>query len=205
MPKDTFLNLSKEKQKSFIESATKEFSRVSFEEASINQIIKEAKVSRGSFYMYFHSKEDLYFYLLEDKKKALEHLFLEELKKQKGDLIETFISLYEQFIKEKKIKEDSFFCKIVGNTSFKHPKFLQSQFLEEKSDMLEQLYETINLSLFFHIDKEGLKEVFRILQTETMYSLMLYLTENMEESKAIESHKFRMNLLKNGIYKRRVL
>lgn len=203
MPKDTFLNLAKEKQKALIDAATKEFSRVSFEDASINQIIKEAKISRGSFYMYFDSKEELYFYILEDKRKWIENIFLEELKKQKGDLVETFITLYEKFIMKK--KGDAFFCNVIRNTSFKHPKFLKPKFLEDNSGMLKTLYEEIDVSLFYDMNQESLKEIFRILQMETMYSLMLYFTENMEETTAIESHKMRMNLLKNGIYKRRTL
>lgn len=203
MPKDTFLNLAKEKQKALIDAATKEFSRVSFEDASINQIIKEAKISRGSFYMYFDSKEELYFYILEDKRKWIENIFLEELKKQKGDLVETFITLYEKFIMKK--KGDAFFCNVIRNTSFKHPKFLKPKFLEDNSGMLKTLYEEIDVSLFYDMNQESLKEIFRILQMETMYSLMLYFTENMEETMAIESHKMRMNLLKNGIYKRRTL
>lgn len=203
MPKDTFLNLAKEKQKALIDAATKEFSRVSFEDASINQIIKEAKISRGSFYMYFDSKEELYFYILEDKRKWIENIFLEELKKQKGDLVETFITLYEKFIMKK--KGDAFFCNVIRNTSFKHPKFLKPKFLEDNSGMLKTLYEEIDVSLFYDMNQELFKEIFRILQMETMYSLMLYFTENMEETTAIESHKMRMNLLKNGIYKRRTL
>lgn len=204
MPKDTFLNLSKEKQKALIDAATKEFSRVSFEDASINQIIKEAKISRGSFYMYFDSKEELYFYILKGKRSILETIFLNELKIQKGDLIETFIVLYERFV-TKKQEKDTFFCHVIQNTSFKHPKFLKPNFLEENSNVLNTLYQEVDSSLFLNFNKEVFQEMFRILQMETMYSFMMFFTENMDENKAIESHKMRMNLLKNGIYKRRTL
>ena len=40
------------------------FQKKSYDDASINQMIQESDISRGSFYMYFHDKEDLYFYLL---------------------------------------------------------------------------------------------------------------------------------------------
>ena len=47
-----------------MKSAKKEFSKSLFKDASINNIIKMANIPRGSFYMYFESKEDIYFYLL---------------------------------------------------------------------------------------------------------------------------------------------
>ena len=58
MPSSTFLNLPAEKQEKLLEAATREFSHRPFNEASINQIIKEAGIPRGSFYMYFQDKED---------------------------------------------------------------------------------------------------------------------------------------------------
>ena len=59
MPKETFLNLSKEKQNKILNAAKKEFERVSLEQASIKNIVEEAGIARGSFYQYFESKEDL--------------------------------------------------------------------------------------------------------------------------------------------------
>ena len=51
MPRSTFCRLAPEKQERLLEAATREFSRRSFAEASINQIIKDAGIPRGSFYM----------------------------------------------------------------------------------------------------------------------------------------------------------
>ena len=64
MPSSTFLNLPAEKQEKLLEAATREFTRRPFNEASINQIIKDAGIPRGSFYMYFTDKEDLFRYLV---------------------------------------------------------------------------------------------------------------------------------------------
>lgn len=64
MPTVTFANLSAEKKQRIFDAAVLEFSTKRFREASINQIIKTAGISRGSFYQYFSDKEDLYIYLL---------------------------------------------------------------------------------------------------------------------------------------------
>lgn len=66
MPKDLFFTLAKDKQSRIIEAAIGEFSKEIYQDASINQIIKEAEISRGSFYQYFEDKDDLFFYILEN-------------------------------------------------------------------------------------------------------------------------------------------
>ncbi len=65
MVKPTFDRLSDEKKERMMDAITHEFSEHSFTEASINQIIKKAQISRGSFYQYFNDKEDCYLYLLQ--------------------------------------------------------------------------------------------------------------------------------------------
>ncbi|WP_407311728.1 TetR/AcrR family transcriptional regulator [Desulfosporosinus sp. SB140] len=66
MPKTTFYNLSEEKKERIFDAAMKEFSIRTFSQASINQIIKNADIPKGSFYQYFDNKEDLYLYMLEE-------------------------------------------------------------------------------------------------------------------------------------------
>ncbi|GAB6148837.1 AcrR family transcriptional regulator [Clostridium novyi A str. BKT29909] len=71
MPKQTFLNLSSERQKEIINISLKEFSSHNFETASMNKIITELGIAKGSFYRYFKNKNDLYLFLLDyavDKK-----------------------------------------------------------------------------------------------------------------------------------------
>lgn len=63
MPSQTFFNLPKEKQDRIMAAARGEFFTHSFDEASINRLIKAAGIPRGSFYQYFADKEDVYFYL----------------------------------------------------------------------------------------------------------------------------------------------
>lgn len=64
MPKQTFFNLEKNKQKILEEAAITEFGIKGYVEASINKIIKSAQISRGSFYSYFLDKNDLYQYVI---------------------------------------------------------------------------------------------------------------------------------------------
>lgn len=64
MPKETFFNLVEEKRNRIIESSMNEFAENSFHKASINKIIKNASIPKGSFYQYFEDKKDLYLYII---------------------------------------------------------------------------------------------------------------------------------------------
>ena len=95
MPSSTFLNLPAEKQEKLLEAATREFSHKPFNEASINQIIKEAGIPRGSFYMYFQDKEDLFLYLIKGYMDQL-LMLLEEFQLQNGgDIFRALLDLYD--------------------------------------------------------------------------------------------------------------
>ena len=90
MPSDTFLRLNDDKKKKLLEASFKEFSLNNFNDVSINRIIKEAGISRGSFYMYFVDKKDLYFYLLEQHLEIIINNMKNDLIKNKGDLFKMF-------------------------------------------------------------------------------------------------------------------
>lgn len=78
MPKNTFYNLSDEKKGRIFDAALQEFSTRSFSEASLNQIIKNADIPKGSFYQYFDNKEEIYLYMIEvilkEKAEILSHV-----------------------------------------------------------------------------------------------------------------------------------
>ena len=93
MPSSTFLNLPAEKQEKLLEAATREFSHRPFNEASINQIIKEAGIPRGSFYMYFTDKEELFGHLMDSYGALLERR-MGELLEQRDLLRELIEDVY---------------------------------------------------------------------------------------------------------------
>lgn len=54
-----------DKKEKLLEVAIDEFTIRKYEDASLNNIIKNAGVSKGTFYYHFKDKQDLYLYLLE--------------------------------------------------------------------------------------------------------------------------------------------
>ncbi|NWF63060.1 MAG: TetR/AcrR family transcriptional regulator [Chloroflexi bacterium] len=65
MPKQTFLNLPEEKRMLITRAAIDEFAEYGFEAASINRIVAESGISKGSFYQYFEDKMDVFRHLLD--------------------------------------------------------------------------------------------------------------------------------------------
>ena len=65
MPKQTFLNLSHEKRQTIVNAAADEFSEYGFEAASINRIVANSGISKGSFYQYFEDKTDVFRHLVD--------------------------------------------------------------------------------------------------------------------------------------------
>jgi AcrR family transcriptional regulator len=65
MPKETFLKLKSNKKQRFIEAAVQEFASHNYDQASINVIIKQLGIARGSVYQYFNDKLDLWLFLKE--------------------------------------------------------------------------------------------------------------------------------------------
>ena len=98
MPTNAFFKLDKNRQQEIIEAARHEFINNRYEAASINQIIKEIDMSRGSFYLYFANKEDIYFYIFDQMRNNFEELFLDEYIKNKEDLKKTLLAIYKLLI-----------------------------------------------------------------------------------------------------------
>lgn len=103
MPTKAFYNLEIGKQKQLLDAAKKEFSIHLFEEASINKIIKDINMPRGSFYLYFENKEDIYLYILENYLKSFKNVLFELLKENNNDIFKSMVCLYDYIVDNKKL------------------------------------------------------------------------------------------------------
>ncbi|MBD9159265.1 MAG: TetR/AcrR family transcriptional regulator [Clostridiales bacterium] len=99
MPKQTFFNLKEDKKEKIERALIKEFSRNSFEKASISNIILEANIPRGSFYQYFEDKEDAIYYIIDKYLEKEKNKIYQYLLRNKGDIFETAVNIYEDMAK----------------------------------------------------------------------------------------------------------
>ena len=102
MPTERFYRLPEAKKQVIRQAAIKEFARVPFEKASINQIIQNADISRGSFYTYFEDKQDVVRYIFEDNARQMQECCERELDKNDGNLFDMLEWLFEFTIRKRK-------------------------------------------------------------------------------------------------------
>lgn len=86
MPTNTFFNLASTKREKLLACAQAEFSRVPFAQASINRIVQAAQIPRGSFYMYFADKQDLFQHILGEYRTQILDQLAQALRDEGGDL-----------------------------------------------------------------------------------------------------------------------
>ena len=95
MIKNTFYNLPEEKRQRITDAIFNEFAGSSGERVSINNIIKNANISRGSFYQYFDDKVDL----VEVMTRSFINFSLEKatevISRTHGDIFVTYDLLFE--------------------------------------------------------------------------------------------------------------
>ena len=94
----TFQNLKEDKKDRIIDAALAEFAARPFNEASITNIVKNADISRGSFYQYFGNKENIYKYLVSylytKHREDLVHILIEN----NGELYPSLLGFYDKYI-----------------------------------------------------------------------------------------------------------
>ena len=168
MPTTTFLNLPPEKQERLLDAATRELSEKPYNEASINKIIQEAGVPRGSFYMYFQDKEDLFRYLVRGYMDQMVMLLEESLLREQGDIFAALLRLFD-YTREKREEHGlggiGAMAVIVGQNNG-----MQKTLLLEMVDtqaVLARLRETVNPDLLDLRQDRDLGDVLGILLTVT--------------------------------------
>ena len=95
LPTETFFRLPAAKRETLLRCARQEFARVPYPDASINRIIHAAGIPRGSFYMYFEDKSDLFHHLVDQFVDAFIQTVCRLLVEAQGDLFLTFQRLFD--------------------------------------------------------------------------------------------------------------
>ncbi len=98
MPSPRFMRLSAEKQAAIWEAAVQEFLDKPYEKVSINKIIKQAGISRGSFYTYFVDKRDLLVFILWGSRQQWYQFCIESVRESQGDFFAVMSRLLEETI-----------------------------------------------------------------------------------------------------------
>lgn len=99
MPSQTFLNLAEEKKQRIFNAIYAELKRVPFPEMSINQVIKNAGIPRGSFYQYFDNKDDAFDYFVTECSQKTKECIMKRVTTARGDIFDVAGTIFEEVVK----------------------------------------------------------------------------------------------------------
>lgn len=90
-----------EKKRKILEASFSLFTEKGFKNTSIQEIVDKAKVAKGTFYLYFEDKYDVYEYLITKKSKQLfEDAIIYVDKENITDFTERFIAIIDYIINQ---------------------------------------------------------------------------------------------------------
>lgn len=161
MPTKTFQRLPEEKQARLIEAAWAEFTRVNYVDTSINNIVKDAGISRGSFYQYFTDKDDLFSYLLEEVRDRFIKVYLRLLDEAQGDLFQLQVIAYDRFLQRG--ESDPCLNRFIRILRI-NPGFDLRKMIAEKPErmLLEEMYSHMDTSALRRQDLPFVQHVFSL-------------------------------------------
>ena len=199
MPTESFYKLDSGKRQKIVEAMKKEFSRVSFYEASVNRIVEEAGISKGSFWVYFKSKEEAIEYLiethLEKERKKSKEIFL----KNNGDLFQSYLEIYDYFAKSKINKtEKDLMANIFKNLITNEEKCLHKEPGDNLIEATKSIVNTANLNL---LDDDDLINLMKILNYVMRMNLLDTITKKVPPDRARARFVREIEILKKGISK----
>jgi len=202
LPTETFFNLPKEKKNKIIEAIKNEFARVPFEKVSINKVVQDADISRGSFYMYFEDKKDMLVCVLSSYHDDLMSTIKESFNENKGDIFAVFSDILKFTAEFGTAKENIAFCmNIFSNQTVHNDILLQCESRSRKShyfDLLKQYVDTQSLNLQSTDDLYHIIDILIAVTQKTTVDIFLNIEEKDE---ILEEYKNKITILQRGMLK----
>lgn len=206
MASERFLKLDREKQERILRAAREEFARVPYEEVSINQIIKNAEISRGSFYTYFVDKEDLLSYIYERQEEAMECSLRAKLLELRGDIWQVIRSWTREvtgYMDSPQVRE---FLQILIHTNMGQKMFClidgqrEKQRQERERECVEWFLSHVDAGVLdLSRPKEELEVLYRMLRMAAVMALGYVMTHPEEKEKSLRDLDREIEILRRGI------
>lgn len=146
-----FLSLEKEKQERILNAALKEFAQKGYDDASTNEIVKEAGISKGLLFHYFNTKKDLFLFLYDYSVEIIKTEYYGLINTNERDIFTRLRQIYllklEVYYKYPWLFD--YFTKVAVYTESKEVKAdMESRKKDVLSTGYEKLFENIDASKF---------------------------------------------------------
>ena len=145
------------RKKDILSTALALFAEKGFHEVTVNEIAREVGLSKGTLYLYFKSKENLFYSVILDKHNALLDDLQLTLRKDAPFLnrLECFIRSYLQFFKKHQSYYKIIHCEKGGLNGRRHTRFRQ-QMMVMHDESAKVMKECIGIG-----QKEGILKEFQ--------------------------------------------
>lgn len=213
---ENFQKISEEKKDRIIKAALKEFAVKGYEEASTNNIVKEAGISKGMIFHYFENKKNLYLYILDYCAELYFQKTKEICEKYYNSAFEKFNQLLEE--RTEWLKGEMYLGIIISNALLCNlPNELQPIAAEKTQSLIERMKKVTlsNIDTSDFNENVDLNKVFDmfsfIFQALTMRYLKKYsfIQSELKEGEVIEELEMMnkelvcfMEIIKYGVCKR---
>ncbi|WP_352398691.1 TetR/AcrR family transcriptional regulator [[Clostridium] aminophilum] len=204
MPTERFFRLPREKQNAIKQAAFREFAAQPLELVSINRIVKDADISRGSFYTYFEDKWDLLNYLLESYQRTIEREAQKSLKETGGDVWEMFGDIFQMILdhcQDPQVRDFIGHILVNENPESALKLFPCVEESEKNADMerkLRTFYEAYKEEKFRKMPFSRFQNFMQLAMLSVLYELSRY-AGGAEEQCVIEEFREKMSILRSGV------
>ncbi|MDO4325716.1 MAG: TetR family transcriptional regulator [bacterium] len=201
MPTERFFRLPQEKQRAIQKAAFREFSRVPLENVSINKIIRDAEISRGSFYTYFEDKRDVLRYLVDQLGREMKGYVLECLRKSGGNIFETYKNILEYIMVHRSMGEssDQLVRNILSTVTEENFSVDGKSIAEQMESNMEDIQQCQGTnSLNTEENKKEYKAVSQILQAVVCQEAGMYFMKIKSKEEAMQDFQVKTEILCRG-------
>lgn len=200
MALNSFYNLKDKKKDAILHAVSSCLRKTSYDNLSVNDIVIEADISRGSFYNYFVDKNDAIVTLVESKLKKYFDKYVEAIKDSNNDLFKGTKKLYYEI---KDILEDEINITIMRNMKF----FMEiiSQALHSNNhkknikDFADWLLANTNEGKTVLKQKSKMLNVIDVILTLIMESIFIQIQMKADHEMNENNFDFKLDIIKNGI------
>lgn len=202
MPYPTFFNLPEEKRARILAAIKDELARVSLEEVSINRIVQQAEIPRGSFYQYFEDKRDMLAYVLADYQGVMYQAALDGLVANQGDIFQTFLDLLDftvSFVKQG--QTNAFLNNLLSDVRVNIAFYTSFVDHDRGQALMEELSRHVNMDL---LDVRGKDDFFHMMGVllPVTGEVIAHAFFDLSQYEAIrDAYSKRLALLKRGFQK----
>jgi AcrR family transcriptional regulator len=136
-----------------IQSAIECFSKYGLDRARMDDVAHLADLSKGTLYLYFRSKEDLFYVICENNLRILEEQLSHIFATTKEDLVSSAEEFYENFHRIDRQNNEKVFCEIIAEST-RNPKLQKILYMQriKTFDVVKDYLDKLTRRGFFRKD-----------------------------------------------------